>query len=155
MEHSNAGRESLISEAIGLWETYAETYRTNMYRYLFLATWRKEVRKRHEKRAPGFIPMYVLDAYPELPLLEPLDEFAVRENLNKLSVSGIRYMINTTRYELECNYAYRTVSERIFDLTYYLSHIDAKPCPFGFDTELSASGPFFNRRRTRHASAEN
>ena len=154
MEPLSAGRESLEEEAIILWQTYAEAYLTNIYRYLFLLTWRKEVRKRREKLL-SYIPRYILDAYPELPLLKLLDEGAVREELSKMNDSDIRYMIKTTRYELECNHAYRTVSERIRDLTYFLTHVNIKPCKLGIDTDLGTSSPYFKQRTPRHASANN
>ena len=154
MELLSAGRESLEEEAIVLWQTYAEAYRTNIYRYLFLLTWRKEVRRRREKLL-SYIPRYILDAYPELPLLKLLDEGAVREELSKMNDSNIRHMIKTTRYELECNHAYRTVSERIRDLTYFLTHANIKPCKLGIDADLGTSSPYFNQRTPRHAGANN
>ncbi|MBQ9171942.1 hypothetical protein IJ162_02430 [Candidatus Saccharibacteria bacterium] len=42
MELLNASHDSLIEEAIELWATYAETYRTAIYRYLFLIDWKAE-----------------------------------------------------------------------------------------------------------------
>ena len=154
MELLNASHDSLIEEAIELWATYAETYRTTIYRYLFLIDWKVEACSGSKKRRVGRIPKYILDAYPELPLFQFVDRFTTINWLEKLRSSEIRYMINMTRYELECNHAYRTVSERISELAYEMAHFDERNChTFGVvDADMHYVEPYYSRRRSRHAT---
>lgn len=155
MELLSASQDSLIEEAIDLWSTYAETYRTTIYRYLFLISWKAEVCSGNKKIRVGRIPKYILDAYPGLPLLEFVNKDTLRNWLEKMRPSDIRYMINTTRYELECNHAYRTVSARIVELAYEMAHFGEKCHAYGvMDTELRTAGPFMNGRRPRHANSQ-
>lgn len=154
MELLNASHDSLIEEALELWATYAETYRTTIYRYLFLIDWKAEACSGKKKTRVGRIPKYILDAYPELPLFQFVDKCTTRNWLEKLRSSEIRYMINMTRYELECNHAYRTVSERITELAYEMAHFGERNChTFGVvDTDMHNVGPYYSRRRSRRAT---
>ena len=130
MELLSASQDSLIEEAIDLWSTYAETYRTTIYRYLFLISWKAEACSGNKKIRVGHW-------------------------LEKMRPSDIRYMIYTTRYELECNHAYRTVSARIVELAYEMAHFGEKGHAYGvMDTELRTAGPFMNGRRPRHANSQ-
>ena len=149
----NASQESLIEEALQLWSTYAEIYRTNIYRYLFLIDWKAELQKRNKKIRVGRIPKYVLDDFPDLPLFQFVDRDSTKNWLEKMSASEIRYIIIRTKYELDFNHAYRTVSARIAELTYEMAHFGEKGHPFGVvDTEFKNSGPLLNGRRSRHTS---
>ena len=94
----NAGRNSLIDEALALWSTYAEIYRTTIYRYLFLIDWKAELQKHDKKIRVGRIPKYVLDDFPDLPLFQFVDRDTARIWLEKMSASEIRYIINRTKY---------------------------------------------------------
>ena len=149
----NASRNSLIDEALTLWSTYAEIYRTTIYRYLFLIDWKAELQKHDKKIRVGRIPKYVLDDFPDLPLFQFVDRDTTRIWLEKMSASEIRYIINRTKFELEFNHAYRTVSSRIIELSYEMAHFGEKSHPFGvIDTEFRNSGPFSNGKRSRHTS---
>lgn len=154
MELLNAGHDSLIEEAIELWTTYAETYRTAIYRYLFLIDWKAEACSGNKKLRVGRIPKYILDAYPELPLFQYVDKGTTKIWLKTLRASEIRYMINMTRYELECNHAYRTVSERITELAYEMAHLGERNChTFGVvDTDMRTAVPFYSQKRSRRAT---
>ena len=138
MELLNAGHDSLIEEAIELWTTYAETYRTAIYRYLFLIDWKAEACSGNKKLRVGRIPKYILDAYPELPLFQYVDKGTTKIWLKTLRASEIQYMINMTRYEL----------------AYEMAHLGERNChTFGVvDTDMRTAVPFYSQKRSRRAT---
>ena len=153
MELLNASQDSLIEEALQLWSTYAETYRTTIYRYLFLIDWKDELKQRNKKIRVGIVPKYILEAFPDLPLFRFVDRDSAKIWLEKMSTSEIRYMIMKTRYELDYNHAYRTVSARIVELAYEMAHLGEKGHPYGvIDTEFRNTGPIYNGKRSRRAT---
>lgn len=107
-------RSETIQEALKLWQTYAETYRTAIIKYKFLA---------NERRKANITPLLtvsekILKEYPSIRLFRCLDETSAREYLDSLDLMSLIIETRMISESVQFNYAYRTVVNKVIEFSY-------------------------------------
>ena len=117
-------RSDAIEEALRLWRSHAETYRTAIFRYKFLAAERRRL-----KITPlATVSERVLKEYPNIPLFFCLDETSAREYLESLDLATLLNDVRSIDTQIQFNYAYRTIVVKAIEFCYRQKNPKASYC---------------------------
>lgn len=108
-------RQSTIAEAMKLWHSKAETYRTAPLEYKYLA----DKRRRSGVYPLNLVPRAVLKEYPYIEFFYCLDEVSAREYLGWLSTSELVILLNNIVEMVELNPAYIGITRKNIELRYF------------------------------------
>ena len=118
-----------VREAMELWATHGERYRTNISRYNTLLDRKRQLGIKPLKR----LTKQVLKEYPDLPFLRIAKREDALEFLYSMRISDVRAMIRHINYELNFNYSYNTICSRIIDFDVEIYNFGKRPSMYAID----------------------
>lgn len=141
MALSHEERIFIENRCLEIWQTKGENYRTLLDRYHKLVEKRRAAKIKLNK-----LPQQVVKDYPDVPFLKILSEEAARDALADLGGSALRLLL-TQLNNLEFDYAYCSLRERVSEWEYWDHTRGAHRSEFGVDPDYGTSGAQVRTRK--------
>lgn len=111
-------RKALETQALSLWQNYAEEYKTLPIDYFFC------LQEKYKRGMKSHKLPFAIEDYPNLPLLRFMRYDDVDKFIRKLTMDELKQTVETTQETVEYNFVIRSLRDWIKDARYLINRYD-------------------------------